>query len=315
MKVLVTGGAGFIGTNCIDYFQKLGYDVINVDKLGTGSVKRNLSIVKCEFHKIDISKKFPNELLDNVDFIINLASESHVDRSITDPVLFYKNNVGLMINLLEALRKHSSDIRMVHVSTDEVYGDIIEGSFSEDSALRPSSPYSASKASQDSFALAYARTYGLNISITRCTNNYGPFQLPEKLIPKTIIRAFRNEKIPVYGDGMQIRDWLYVRDHCRAIEYVAKKGKKGEIYNVSGGNEIPNIEIVKKILSMLNRDESLIQHVEDRKGHDLRYSLNSEKIRNMGWRPEVNLEEGLQKTVEWYLENKEWWNNLLKYIV
>jgi len=314
MKVLVTGGAGFIGTNCIDYFQKLGYYVVNVDKLGTGSVKKNLSIVKSEFHKIDISKKFPNELLDNVDFIINLASESHVDRSIIDPVLFYKNNVGLMINLLEALRSYSSEIRMVHVSTDEVYGDIIKGSFSEDSTLRPSSPYSASKASQDSFSLAYARTYGLNISITRCTNNYGPFQLPEKLIPKTIVKALRNEKIPVYGDGTQIRDWLYVRDHCTAIEYVAKKGKKGEIYNVSGGNEIPNIEIVKKIISLLHKDESLIEHVEDRKGHDVRYSLNSEKIRSMGWKPRVNLEDGLRMTVEWYMKNRTWWAHLLRYI-
>jgi len=314
MKVLVTGGAGFIGTNCIDYFQKLDHEVINVDKMGTGSVRRNLSIVKSEFHKIDISRKFPNQLLDNVDLIVNLASESHVDRSITDPVLFYKNNVGLMINLLEALRNYSSDIRMVHVSTDEVYGDIIEGSFSEDSTLRPSSPYSASKASQDSFALAYARTYGLGISITRCTNNYGPFQLPEKLIPKTIIRALRNEKIPVYGDGTQVRDWLYVRDHCSAIEYVAKKGKKGEIYDVSGGNEISNIEVVKKIISILHKDNSLIHHVEDRKGHDVRYSLNSEKIRSMGWKPQVNLEDGLRRTVEWYMKNRTWWTHLLRYI-
>jgi len=228
--------------------------------------------------------------------------------------LFYKNNVGLMINFLEALRNYSSEIRMVHVSTDEVYGDIIKGSFSEDSTLRPSSPYSASKASQDSFALAYARTYGLNISITRCTNNYGPFQLPEKLIPKTIIKALRNEKIPVYGDGTQIRDWLYVRDHCTAIEYVAKKGKKGEIYNVSGGNEIPNIEIVKKIIYLLHKDESLIEHVEDRKGHDVRYSLNSEKIRSMGWKPQVNLEDGLGVTVEWYMKNRTWWAHLLRYI-
>jgi len=314
MKILVTGGAGFIGTNCIDYFQKLGYEVMNVDKLGAESVRKNLTIVKSEFHKIDISKRFPSELLDNIDLIVNFASESHVDRSIIDPILFYKNNVGLMVNLLEALRNHSSEIRMVHVSTDEVYGDIIEGSFSEDSSLRPSSPYSASKASQDSFALAYTRTYGLNISITRCTNNYGPFQLPEKLIPKTIIRALRDEKIPIYGDGMQIRDWLYVRDHCSAIEHVARRGKKGEIYNVSGGNEIPNIEVVEKIISVLHKDKSLIQHVEDRKGHDVRYSLNSEKIRNMGWKPEMNFEEGLRRTVEWYLENKEWWSNLIKYI-
>jgi len=314
MKVLVTGGAGFIGTNCVDYFQKLGYDVINVDKLGTGSVKRNLSMVKSEFHRIDISRKFPNELLDNVDFIVNLASESHVDRSIIDPVLFYKNNVGLMINLLEASRNYSADIRIVHVSTDEVYGDVIGGSLSEDSTLRPSNPYSSSKVSQDAFALAYARTYGLNISITRCTNNYGPYQLPEKLIPKTIIRALKNLKVPLYGDGRQIRDWLYVEDHCRAIEIVANKGKKGEIYNVSAGNEKKNIEVVKKILEILRRPEDLIEFVNDRPGHDVRYSLNSEKLRSIGWVPQISFDDGLNKTVEWYLKNKYWWRNLIKYI-
>ncbi len=314
MNILVTGGAGFIGTNCIAHFNRGNHFVINIDKLGTGSVMKNLSLVKSDFHKIDISKKFPSELLENVDLIVNLASESHVDRSITDPLLFYRNNVGLMMNILESLRKSESNTRMVHVSTDEVYGDILDGSFDENSTLRPSSPYSASKASQDSFALAYARTYGLNISITRCTNNYGPFQLPEKLIPKTIIRALRDEKIPIYGSGMQVRDWLYVEDHCRAIEIVAKNGKRGEIYNISGGNEIPNIEIVRRIIRYLNKDESLIEHVEDRKGHDFRYSLNSEKIRSLGWEPDVSIEDGLKKTVQWYLDNKEWWKNLIKYI-
>jgi dTDP-glucose 4,6-dehydratase len=314
MRIIVTGGAGFIGTNCINYFNKKGNHVINIDKLGTGSVKRNLSIVKSEFQKIDISKKFPSEMLENVDLLVNLASESHVDRSITDPFLFYRNNVGLMINLLESMRKSESNVKMVHVSTDEVYGDIMDGSFDENSTLKPSSPYSASKASQDSFALAYARTYGLNISITRCTNNYGPFQLPEKLIPKTIIRVLREEKIPIYGSGMQVRDWLYVEDHCRAIEAVAEKGGRGEIYNISGGNEIPNIEIVRKILLYLNKDENLIEHVEDRKGHDFRYSLNSEKIRNLGWKPQISIEDGLKYTVDWYLNNREWWKNLIKYI-
>ncbi|EQD33045.1 dTDP-glucose 4,6-dehydratase, partial [mine drainage metagenome] len=186
--------------------------------------------------------------------------------------------------------------------------------FTEDSPLKPSSPYAASKASQDSFVLSYVRTYGLNISITRCTNNYGAFQLPEKLIPKAIIRAMMGNKVPIYGDGMQIRDWLYVDDHCRAMDLVAEKGQKGEIYNVSAGNEIPNIEIIKIILSLLNKDDSLIEHVEDRKGHDIRYSLDSKKIREMGWKPQIEIKEGLNNTVKWYQENRNWWKKLIKFL-
>ncbi|MGC8582042.1 MAG: dTDP-glucose 4,6-dehydratase, partial [Thermoplasmata archaeon] len=224
MKILITGGAGFIGTNAVSLFSKEGHEVINIDKLGIGSVKKNIKMVQSHFIKMDISKKFPVEFVDDVDLIINFASESHVDRSIVNPVFFYKNNVSLVINILEALRKSRNNVRMVHVSTDEVYGDILNGSFTEESALKPSNPYSASKAAQDSFVLSYTRTYGLNISITRCTNNYGPFQYPEKLIPKTIIRSLKGMKIPIYGKGTNIRDWIYVEDHCKAIKIVAEKG-------------------------------------------------------------------------------------------
>ncbi|MGB9815899.1 MAG: dTDP-glucose 4,6-dehydratase [Thermoplasmata archaeon] len=314
MKILVTGGAGFIGTNCMIYFKGKGHEIINVDKLGTGSVKKNLNVVENRFFKIDISKRFSEDILEGVDLIVNFASESHVDRSIKDPLFFYKNNTGLIMNILEAMRKYSGDIRMVHISTDEVYGDILEGSFSEDATLRPSNPYSASKVSQDAFVLAYSRTYGLNISITRCTNNYGPYQLPEKLIPKTIIRSLKNMKIPIYGNGEQVRDWLYVEDHCKAIEIVSKLGKKGEIYNVSAGNERKNIEVVKNILRLMKKPEDLIEFVEDRPGHDVRYSLDSTKLRNLGWKPETSFEEGLERTVKWYIENKSWWKNLVKYI-
>jgi len=314
MKILITGGAGFIGTNCIIYFRNKGNDIINIDKLGTGSVRKNLNVAEMKFFKVDLSKKFPFEFLEGIELILNFASESHVDRSIKDPYFFYKNNVGLIMNLLEALRKFNENIRMVHVSTDEVYGDILNGSFTEDATLRPSNPYSASKVAQDAFVLAYSRTYGLDISITRCTNNYGPYQLPEKLVPKAIIRALKNMKIPLYGDGRQIRDWLYVNDHCRAIEIVANKGKKGEIYNISAGNEKMNIEVVKKILDILKKPEDLIEFVKDRPGHDVRYSLNSKKLRELGWDTETSFNEGIEKTVKWYLENRNWWKNLVKYI-
>lgn len=314
MKILVTGGAGFIGTNCIQYLKKKGYEIVNVDKLGTGSTKENLSVTNAKFYKLDISKKFPSELLEEVNLLINFASESHVDRSIRYPSYFFKNNIGLQMNILEALRKSENKIRMVHVSTDEVYGDIMEGSFTEESTLRPSSPYSASKAAQDMLALSYARTYGLDVSITRCTNNYGPFQLPEKLIPKSIILGIRNSKIPIYGDGKQIRDWIYVDDHCSAIEAVFLKGKKGEVYNVAGGNEVSNIDVVTKILEFLGRTKRLIEFVEDRPGHDVRYSLNCKKIKEIGWRPKITLEKGLKMTVQWYLENTEWWKRQTKFV-
>jgi dTDP-glucose 4,6-dehydratase len=314
MIILITGGAGFIGTNCMIYFKKQGHEIINIDKFGTGSVRKNINVVENKFFKLDISKKFPADILENVDLILNFASESHVDRSIQDPLFFYKNNTGLIMNILETLRKYPKDIRMVHVSTDEVYGDILEGSFTENARLSPSNPYSASKVSQDAFVLAYSRTYGLNISITRCTNNYGPYQLPEKLIPKTIIRAIRDMKIPAYGNGEHIRDWLFVEDHCSAIEIVSKLGKKGEIYNVSGGNEKKNIDVVKSILKIMKKPENLIEFVKDRPGHDVRYSLDSSRLRNLGWKPETSFEEGLEKTVSWYIGNRNWWINLVKYL-
>ena len=314
MRILITGGAGFIGTNAVLFFKERGNEIINVDKLGTGSVRKNLNIAESKFYKLDISRSFPKELVEDTDLILNFAAESHVDRSIKDPYYFYKNNVGLIMNMLEAIRIYKDNIRMVHISTDEVYGDIINGSFTENSALKPSNPYSASKSAQDSFALAYARTYGLNISITRCTNNYGPFQLPEKLIPKTIIRAIKNMKVPLYGNGLQVRDWIHVSDHLAAIQTVAEKGNKGEIYNVSVGNELKNIEIVKKILKILNKDENLIEFVLDRPGHDVRYSLNSEKLRGLGWKPAHTFDEGIKKTIDWYLNNKNWWRSLVKYI-
>ncbi len=314
MKILITGGAGFIGTNCILYFKKKGHEIINVDKLGIGSVEKNLSVSDVRLHKLDISKEFPKKLIEDVDLLINFASESHVDRSIKGPLYFFKNNLGLQMNILEALRISKREMRVVHVSTDEVYGDILKGSFTEGSTLKPSSPYSASKAAQDMLALSYVRTYGLDISITRCTNNYGPFQLPEKLIPKSIILGRRNLKIPIYGNGRQIRDWIYVEDHCAAIETVAKNGGKGEIYNVAGGNEVNNIDIVTKILDLEEKPKSLIELVRDRPGHDVRYSLDCKKIREIGWKPKVKFEEGLKKTVQWYLNNEEWWRDLIKFV-
>ena len=314
MKLLITGGAGFIGTNCSIYLREKGYEILTVDKLGTGSVKKNLEVVESKFFKVDISRKFPAELLEGVDCIINLASESHVDRSIVNPYFFFRNNVGLMMNLLEAMRNNGENIKMVHVSTDEVYGDIAQGSFSEDSTLSPSNPYSASKASQDSFGLAYSRTYGLDISITRCTNNYGPYQLPEKLIPKAIIRALNNMKIPLYGSGKQVRDWLFVEDHCKAIETVLRKGKRNEIYNVSAGNEMENLEVVCKILDIMGKPQGLIEFIQDRPGHDIRYSLKSSKLRKLGWRPAISPDDGLKKTVTWYIDNSRWWKGLTKFI-
>jgi dTDP-glucose 4,6-dehydratase len=313
LKILITGGAGFIGTNCISYFKKKGHEIINVDKLGIGSVKKNLLVTDVIFYKLDISKKFPEKLIEEVDLLVNFASESHVDRSIKYPLYFFKNNLGLQMNILEALRKSEKELKMVHISTDEVYGDILEGSFTEESTLRPSSPYSASKAAQDMLALSYARTYGLNISITRCTNNYGPFQLPEKLIPKSTILAKRNLKIPIYGNGRQIRDWIFVEDHCTAIETVAEKGKKGEVYNVAGGNELSNIDVVTRILDLLGRPKKLIDFVKDRPGHDVRYSINSKKIKEIGWNPKVKFEKALKKTVQWYLENENWWTDFIKF--
>ncbi|ACJ17333.1 rfbB dTDP-glucose 4,6-dehydratase [Thermococcus onnurineus NA1] len=319
MRLLVTGGMGFIGSNFIRYILEKhpDWEVINLDKLGYGSNPANLKDIednpRYTFVKGDIADfELVKELIKKVDAVVNFAAESHVDRSISSPEHFLKSNVIGVYTILEAIRKENPEVRLVHVSTDEVYGDILEGSFTEKDALMPSSPYSATKAASDVLVLGWTRTYSLNASITRCTNNYGPYQFPEKLIPKTIIRASMGLKIPIYGTGQNVRDWLYVEDHVRAIEAVLLKGEPREIYNISAGEEKTNLEVVKTILELMGRDESLIEFVEDRPGHDLRYSLDSWKItRDLKWRSKHSFEEGIRKTVKWYLENEAWWRPLV----
>ncbi|WP_258083274.1 dTDP-glucose 4,6-dehydratase [Thermococcus thermotolerans] len=319
MRLLVTGGMGFIGSNFIRYILEKhpDWEVINLDKLGYGSNPANLKDIEDDprytFVKGDIADfELVKGLVRKADAVVNFAAESHVDRSISSPEHFLKSNVIGVYTILEAVRKENPEVRLVHVSTDEVYGDILEGSFTEKDALMPSSPYSATKAASDVLVLGWARTYSLNASITRCTNNYGPYQFPEKLIPKTIIRASMGLRIPVYGTGQNVRDWLYVEDHVRAIEAVLLKGEPREIYNISAGEEKTNLEVVKTILELMGREESLIEFVEDRPGHDLRYSLDSWKItRDLKWRPKHSFEEGIEKTVKWYLENEDWWRPLV----
>jgi dTDP-glucose 4,6-dehydratase len=318
MRLMVTGGLGFIGSNFIRYIMSNKYDIriVNLDASKYGSNPRNLDDLKRDeryrFVIGDIADyALMSELLKNQDCIVNFAAETHVDRSISSPGAFLQSNVIGTFNILEAMRKTNPAARLVQISTDEVYGDIKEGSFKETDALKPSSPYAASKASSDVFVLGYSRTYGLNASITRCTNNYGPYQFPEKLIPKTIIRASKDLKVPIYGSGKNVRDWIHVIDHCRALETVLDAGKPGEIYNVSSGEEKTNLEVVETILNCLGFDERAMEFVEDRPGHDLRYSLNSCKLRReLGWRPLYSFSQGIKETVEWYEENKDWWEQL-----
>ena len=315
MKLLVTGGLGFIGSNfCRLILAKYpDCELINVDKIGIGANPANLHDIENDkrytFIKGDIcNPQLMNRLVHQVDAIVNIAAETHVDRSIADPNIFLQNNTVGTFTILEAIRKHNHKARLLQVSTDEVYGEALEGSFTENTPPKPSNPYSAAKAAADMFVLSYHKTFGLNVSITRCTNNFGPYQLPEKLIPKTVIRALRDLPIPIYGKGTNIRDWIYVEDHCEALRVVLEKGKAGEIYNVSAGNEIANIEIVKKIICLLNKPENLITFVEDRPGHDTRYSLDSTKTRNeLGWKPKFSFEKSLESTVKWYLDNERWW--------
>ena len=319
MKVLVTGGLGFIGSNFIRYLldNYLDVKVINVDNLSYGSNIANLKDLeddhRYKFVKGDIRDfTLISKLVKDVNAIINMAASTHVDRSISNPRSFLESNTIGTFNILEAIRLYNPSARLVQVSTDEVYSDILEGSYKEEDRLKPSSPYSASKASADMFCLAYHRTYNLDVIISRCTNNFGPFQFPEKLIPKTIIRASMNMKIPVYGSGKNVRDWIYVLDHCRALDIIMNKGKPGEIYNVSSGNEIENVQLVKKILDIMGKDYSLIEFVEDRPGHDIRYSLDSSKIRReLGWKPIYKFDDALEYTVKWYLKNKWWWRPLV----
>ena len=319
MKLLVTGGLGFIGSNFIRLMLHEHDDIqiLNIDDLRLGSNPENLRDLdedhRYEFYRGDIAdEKLIAGLIKDADAIVNFAAETHVDRSIARPGSFLQSNVQGVFNLLEALRHHNSSAKFVQISTDEVYGDILRGSFTEESTVKPSSPYSASKAAGDVFVQAYARTYGLTAMVTRCTNNYGPYQFPEKLIPKTILRAKSGLSIPIYGTGENVRDWIYVIDHCRAVQAVLLRGRKGEIYNISAAEEKSNLDVVKIILQALGKSEDLIDFVDDRPGHDARYSLDSTKIRTeLDWHPQENFAEGIEKTVAWYLKNEPWWHPLM----
>lgn len=314
-KLLVTGGAGFIGSNFIKYMlnQYPEINIINFDSLTYAGNLENLADVENNpnytFIKGDIrDRELVYQTMEKgVDYIINFAAESHVDRSIEGPEIFVLTNVLGTQVLLDAARKYNIT-KFLQVSTDEVYGSLgPSGYFTEQTPLAPNSPYSASKTGADLLVRAYHETFGLPVNITRCSNNYGPYQFPEKLIPLIIGNTLEDKALPVYGDGMNIRDWLHVKDHCRAIDVVLHKGKNGEVYNIGGNNEKANIEIVKLILKELNKPESLITYVKDRPGHDRRYAIDSTKIqRELGWSPEYTFNEGIKETIGWYLDNQEW---------
>jgi dTDP-glucose 4,6-dehydratase len=316
MKLLVTGGLGFIGSNFCRYLLEKYPDceLINVDKIGIGANPYNLHDIEEDkrytFIKGDIcNPQLMNRLVHQVDVIINIAAETRVERSIADPNVFLQNNTLGTFTILEAIRRHNHKAKLLQVSTGEVYGETVEASFSEDNTPKPSNPYLASKAAADMFVLSYHKAYGLNVSITRCTYNFGPFQHLEKLIPKTIIRALRDLPIPIYGKGTNVRDWIYVKDYCEALCLVFEKGSAGEIYNISSGNEAAKVDIVQKIISLMHKPESLITFVEDASVHDRGYSLDSKKIRtNLGWSPKFKFEESLESTIQWYLENERWWS-------
>ncbi|BAZ99769.1 MULTISPECIES: dTDP-glucose 4,6-dehydratase [Methanothermobacter] len=315
-KILVTGGAGFIGSNFIRYMlQEHPYHIINLDALTYCGNLENLRGVEDDprytFVRGSITdRKLVDGIIKDVDAVINFAAESHVDRSIEDPEIFIRTNILGTQTLLEASRKHGVE-RFIQISTDEVYGSAEKGYFTEETPLAPNSPYSASKASADLMVRAYHRTYGLPVNITRCSNNYGPYQFPEKLIPLMITNALENKPLPVYGDGMNVRDWIHVLDHCRAVDLVLHRGRVGEVYNIGGNSERRNIEIVELIVRELGRDESLIRFVEDRPGHDRRYAIDASKIRNeLGWKPLYSFEEGIRETIRWYIDNRDWWENI-----
>jgi dTDP-glucose 4,6-dehydratase len=321
-KVLVTGGAGFIGGNFVKYLvaKYPQYEIYNLDLLTyAGDLTKHRDIETMNnyhFIKADITdyetiiSLFEKE---KFDFVIHFAAESHVDRSITNPGIFVLTNVlGTQI-LLDAAKLVGIE-KFVHVSTDEVYGELDFDPttfFREDTPLQPNSPYSASKASSDLLVRAYHETFGLPINITRCSNNYGPYHFPEKLIPLTISRVLNNQKVPIYGDGTNIRDWLHVIDHCAAIDLVLHEGVNGEVYNVGGHNEITNLEVVKTIISTLGKSEELIEFVTDRLGHDKRYAIDPTKLEQLGWKPNYTFETGIAQTIQWYLDNKDWWEQII----
>jgi dTDP-glucose 4,6-dehydratase len=318
MQILVCGGAGFIGSAFIRNYLKNYSDskITNLDILAIGSNLQNLNNIESNpgytFIKDDIkNESVIDNLVKDVDVVINFAAESHVDRSIANPKPFLETNIFGTYSLLESIRKH--DKQFIHVSTDEVYGDAKDKtSFDEHSQINPSNPYAATKAAADHLVSSYYRTYGINCIITRCTNNFGPNQFPEKLIPKTIIRSIKDLKVPLYGDGMQIRSWIYVNDHVNAIESLISKGKAGQVYNITAYEEITNKTIVEKILDILEKPHSMIEYVGDRPGHDKRYSINSSKIENeINWKPQYEFNSALEETVQWYLKNQSWWEPLI----
>jgi dTDP-glucose 4,6-dehydratase len=322
MKILVTGGCGFIGSNFIRHLLQThpGYSVINVDKLTYAGNLENLTDISSSPHyhfiRGDIAEaaQMGEVIGKGVDAVVNFAAESHVDRSIEDPIAFVRTNVFGTFVLLEALRKVSAKqkIRLLHVSTDEVYGSLGErGAFTEETPLAPNSPYSASKASADMMARAYHHTYGLPTLITRCSNNYGPYQFPEKLIPLMISNAMEDKELPIYGDGLNVRDWIFVTDHCQALDQVLHHGKDGEVYNVGGSSEKTNLSVAKIILDSLGKPHSLLRFVADRPGHDRRYAIDFSKIKgDLGWKPAVSFEEGVRLTIDWYQRSRSWWKKI-----
>ena len=325
MTVLVTGGAGFIGANFIFYMLDRRQEdrVVCLDKLTYAGNLDTLSPVmdhpRFRFVRGDICDRAAVSALfeeERPDFVVNFAAESHVDRSIEDPEVFLRTNILGTASLMDACRTYGIS-RFHQVSTDEVYGDLPldrpDLLFTEETPLHTSSPYSSSKAAADLLALSYHRTYGLPVTVSRCSNNYGPYQFPEKLIPLMISSALRDQPLPVYGQGRNVRDWLYVEDHCKAIDLILRQGRTGEVYNVGGHNEMRNIDIVRLICRELGKPESLIAYVEDRKGHDLRYAIDPEKIRReLGWAPETAFQDGIKQTIRWYLDNRGWWESPAK---
>ncbi len=324
MNILVTGGAGFIGSNFIYYMLKKHptYRIVCIDALtyagNLETLEKAMGNPNFRFFKGDITDRkavyglFEEE---NFDAVVNFAAESHVDRSIEEPEIFLKTNILGTQVLLDAAKKYGN-IRYHQVSTDEVYGDLPldrpDLFFTEETPIHTSSPYSASKASADLLVMAYYRTYGVPVTISRCSNNYGPYHFPEKLIPLMLINALEGKTLPVYGEGLNVRDWLYVEDHCKAIDLILHKGRIGEVYNVGGHNEKANIEVVKAIIHALGKDESLIRYVKDRPGHDMRYAIDPTKIQNeLGWYPETSFNDGLRLTINWYLANTDWWQNIV----
>ena len=320
-KILVTGGAGFIGSNFINYILNSRNDVsiVNLDKLTYAGNLKNLSGVENNPNYTFIKGDIVNDELVKFIFqryqithVINFAAESHVDRSILGSEVFFRTNV-LGTNVLLETAKYFGVEKFIQISTDEVYGSLgPEGQFEETTPLQPNSPYAASKAAADLMALAFHHTYGVPVVITRCSNNYGQYQFPEKLIPLMIINALNNKKLPVYGDGLNVRDWIYVIDHNKAVELVLEKGQLGEVYNIGANTEKPNIQIVKLILSQIGKSEELIEYVKDRLGHDRRYAINSKKIKkNLGWQPEYSFEDAIKNTIDWYMGNEKWWKEII----